>query len=122
MSVANITYKWIFGSELESLEPILAERGWSSLNDKTARALVALDSSNTLIGFHVLQLFPHAEPLWVRKDMRGSGLAEELADRMMEFLAQVGARGFMVVADSPAAIQLCEKHGMRKVNSPVYLL
>ena len=116
-----ITYRWVEGEELRLIEPVLKARGWASMNGKTCRALCAFENG-ALVGFHVLQLFPHAEPIWVDKAHRGSGIAEDLADKMMEFLAEMNTRGFMVVADSPAAVQLCEKHGMRKVSSPVYVM
>ena len=116
-----MTYKWIEGDDLKALEPILESRGWTSLNNKTCRALCAYDGEH-LAGFLVLQLFPHCEPLWVSKDYRGTGVAEDLADKMMEFMSKIQARGFMVIADNPAAAALCERHGMRKVESAVYIM
>src|SRR5688572_5760510 len=117
----TIRYEWLEGNQTQIVEPILAERGWTSLNNRTCRVLCAY-SGTRLIGFHVLQLFPHAEPLWVARDQRGTGLAETLVDKMMEFLAEVQVRGFMVVADTPATVKLCERHGMKRVDSPVYIL
>lgn len=116
-----ITYKWIDGDELLALEPIMEKRGWTSLNNRTARAFCAYDGDK-LVGFHVLQMFPHCEPLYVDPAYRGSGIADHLAEGMLTFMREVSARGFMVIADSPAAEALCRHYGMRKVDSPVYLM
>lgn len=117
----DIKFKWLDGDALQIIEPILESRGWASMNDKTCRALCAFDGTK-LVGFHVFQLYPHAEPMWLDRAYRGTGIAEDMADKMMEFLSQVGVRGFMVIADNPAVQRLCESHGMKKVNAPVYAL
>jgi hypothetical protein len=124
--MSDVTYRWIDGvsateAEWDTLERVMAVRGWASLNRPTSRVLVA-EIDGVLVGFHCLTLFPHAEPQWVIPSQRGKGVSEELAERMMEFLAEVRVRGFMVVADSPFAEELCKKHGMRKITSPVYAM
>ena len=110
--------KWLSGEDLEVINPIIEERGWTP-PPKSALVLACFDEQG-LAGFHVLRLVPHAEPLWVRKDLRGTGLATELAAEMHNFLVETGTHGFMVIADDPAAAQLCERFGMVKVTSPVY--
>lgn len=121
MSTIPLTYHWLEGDELEILEPILAARGWTSLNGKVARAIGAFDETGKLVGFQVLQLFPMVGPLYVEPLSRGTGIASELTERMRTFLVNAQARGWMVIADAPFTAQLCEAHGMRKVESPVYL-
>ena len=121
---ANITYRWIDGpiatdSDWDLIESVLAERGWTSLNRQTTRILVAEDEGK-LAGFLVLQLFPHLEPLYVDKDHRATGLAEELSDRMIKFMTEAGARGWISIADSPHAEALCKREGMTLVKSKVY--
>lgn len=120
ITLETITYTWIDGGALIALEPILAANGWTSLNGKTARALVAHDGTK-LAGFHILQMLPHAEPLYVAPEYRGTGVALELAARMDVFLEDISCRAFMVVADTPEAVHLCEAHGMKLITSPVYL-
>ena len=124
--MSNVTYRWIDGvsasqEEWDRIEAICATRGWASLNRPTSRILVA-EMDDTLVGFHCLTLFPHAEPQWVTPSQRGKGVSEELAERMMEFLAEVRVRGFMVVADNPFAEELCKRHGMQRITSPVYAM
>lgn len=122
----EVRYRWIDGptatvEEWDHVDEILAMQGWSSLNRPTSRVLVAEDKEG-IAGLICLQLYPHTEPLYVRPAYRGTGLAEELADRMYAFMRDVQARGFMVVADSPYAEKLCKERGMTKVESPVYIM
>jgi len=123
--MADITYRWIDGpnasqKDWDKIESILAARGWSSLNRPTSRILVA-EADGELAGFHVFQLYPHAEPQWVRPRYRGTEISATLADKMLEFLMDVKVRGFMVIADSEFAVALCEQRGMTKLESPVYI-
>ena len=115
-----IEYRWIEGDELAILDPVILSRGWTPLNHLTSRAICAFHGG-LLIGFQVLQLFPHVEPLYVERDYRALGITEALVDRMSAFLQESKARGFMVVADSPHVIRLCESYGMKRIMEPVYL-
>ena len=107
---------------MPQVDEVIKKAGWAPLNNTTARVLCVVDDDRgLLVGFHVLQLFPHCEPLWVHPDYRGLKIADHLAERMLNFMLQIGARGFMVVADSPHAEELCKSHGMKLVTSPVYV-
>jgi hypothetical protein len=128
----DITFEWIDGpdakdaprpathEEWDAIDEVCAARGWMSLNRTLTRILVA-KRDDRIVGFIVLQLVPHTEPLYVDPAERGTDLAATLADQMVEFLLSVKARGWLVIADSPHARQLCEDRGMQKVKSPVYI-
>lgn len=128
----GVTYRWIGGvdsehgpaatkEEWDRIEGILVVRNWMSLNRPTSQVLLAEDAEGQLLGFMVLQLVPHPEPLFVIPSQRASGIAEELADRMLTFMVSIQTRGWMVVADNPAAAKLCEARGMTKLDCPVYV-
>lgn len=121
-----LTFRWIDGpvatdDDWDKIEHILAARGWMSLNRNTTRILVAETPDGKIAGFQTLQLVPHTEPLFVAPSQRGTGLAEELTERMYAFLTEVHVRGFVAIAESRFAEELCEKHGMKKVACPVYV-
>lgn len=117
----GITYRWLTGPEAcEWLNDTILARGWAELNPNTAMALCAFDGPK-IVGFYVIQLFPHAEPMFVAPEFRGTGLADELADQMQKYLQEVRVRGCMIVADNPVVARMCEKRGMKRVTSPVYL-
>ena len=119
--------EWVSGphctdDEWAKVEAILATRGWMSLNRPTSTVLLAYGPSGELLGFNVVQMMPYAGPLFVIPSARGSGLAEELVDEMMIFLAKIKARGFMAIAQSPHTEQLCVKLGLKKVEAPIYMM
>lgn len=119
-----VTYRWLGNAELvEWVNPVCELRGWSQLNvnesQPTCRVLGAFDGVE-FIGFLAFQLFPVVGPQWVDSEHRDGTISRELAVRMHEFLTEVNARGYMVVADSPVTSRLCERHGMKKLESPVY--
>jgi len=121
--------RWINGAliseeewtrETEEIERILVVRGWASLNKNTSRVLVAEDDGG-LKGFYVLQMFPHVEPLWVAPSQRGTTLANDLADTMLEFLISVRARGWMLIAENSLVERMALERGMKKLEYPVYV-
>lgn len=114
-----IEYKWVDGDDLAELEPIIIRNNWASLNPNTSRAICAYEDG-VLVGFFVLQLFPHLEPLFVSPSLRGGEVTFELVNRMNEFIKDINIRGFMCVADSQFAEKLCQQRGMFKITSPVY--
>lgn len=113
--------KWLSGSELDILDPIFESRGWTPLDKTKTIAHCVFDDQGDLIAFNVAQKIAYVGPMWIDPDFRGSGVAEELADKMAILMASSGST-FIVVADNPASAKLCEKFGMKKVESPVYLL
>jgi len=126
----DVTYEWVDGPDSGGPHPatreewarvcdVVAERGWMALNRTYTRVLLARRGED-IVGFHVMQLVPHTEPLYVAPTERGTGIAEEMADRMVEFLKGANVRGWITIADSPHAKALCEERGMTRIKSPVY--
>ena len=121
----DVRFRWIIGHECDDedwtrIETICLTRGWSVLDRQSTRVLIAEDEDGKLKGFLIIQLIPHCEPMFVSQDMRGTGLAEELSDRMAAFLDE-RRLGYVSIAESKFAEELCMKHGMKEVNSPVFV-
>ena len=121
----EITTRWInlweaTPDELAQIDFVFGASGFTPLSTRTTRVLVA-EVGKRIVAFHILQLVPHAEPQWVSEEYRGTGLAGEMADAMVEFLRSMQSRGWFVVADSPHAEVLCRRHGMELLKSPVYV-
>lgn len=118
-----MTYRWLTSDEiLRDVNPALAARGWSELNTEVARVLGAFDGGS-LIEVFAIQLFPLLGPL-VRVDntYRDNGeVSRVLAQEMEEFLATNEARGCLAIADSPVTERLCQRFGMRRLESPVFI-
>lgn len=122
-----MNYRWVNGweaseAEWDRIDRILASRGWMSLSREFSRVRIVEDDEGKLVGFYVLQAIPHAEPMWVDKKYWGSGVADALADDMLEYLTEAKARGWVIIADNPVARKMCEERGMKKVESPVYVM
>lgn len=116
----TIEVRSLEGDELSVLEPVLASKGWMQLHHPTSRAVAAFEGEK-VVGFLVLQLTPHLEPMWIDDDYRGTELAQNLINRMLIFMAAHQIRGFVVVAESPHVEAMCKEKGMVKVEAPVYV-
>jgi hypothetical protein len=120
----DITFRWIEGwnatpEEWERIEKILTARGWMVLNPNTSRILVA-EQDEMLAGFVILQMVAHTEPLFVAPKFRGTELAAELSDRLIQFMHDCKARGWMAIASNSIVAAECERKGMKRVTLPVY--
>jgi GNAT superfamily N-acetyltransferase len=121
----EVTFRWIDGhsatqAEWDAIDLKLASRGWMSLSREFSRIRVA-ERSGKIVGVYILQHVPHVEPLLVDRDERGTGVAEQLANDMQEFLTEAHARGYMAVCEHPIAVRMCQERGMVKVPYPVYV-
>jgi hypothetical protein len=85
-----------------------------------ASAIVAYAGTD-MVGYVFCQLVPHAEPMEVKPEFRGTGLAEELADRMAKFMVEGNMPSYLVIAQNEFAAKLCEDRGMREVKGRVYV-
>lgn len=124
--MSEISYRIVDGAsmpdaEWSAVEAVLAARGWMSLNRMTTPVIALAERGGMIVGFLVLQLIPHTEPLYVAPDERGTEVAGTLADMMLGFLQRNQARGWMVIAENVHAERLCEARGMVKVMHPVYV-
>lgn len=122
--MAVITYRWIDGPtctdrEWAAVDLILESQGWMSLNRQTSRVYLA-EEDDQIVGISCLQFMPFAGPLWIKKQIRGTGIADKMAADTIGWLG-ANTRGWFVVVDSPHVPELCERYGMRKVTSPVYI-
>ena len=121
----EITFRWVDGRDAserdwDAIDRKLAARGWMSLNKETSRMRIA-ERDGDIVGMYCLQLVPHVEPLLVDRAEWGTGLAEQLAQDMQEFMVESRFRGCMAICEHPAAAKMCEARGMVRVNYPVYV-
>ena len=119
-----MTLRWLDGAEaVDLLNPIIEAQGWTPLNDRTCRALVAFDDGQpeAVLGFLVLQLFPLLGPEYTDPAARDAGVMFKLHAEMQQFLVKTQARGVMVIAESDVAKRLCERADMFRVKAPVYI-
>lgn len=116
-------YRFLSEDEVITLvNPVLALRGWPQLNTATARVLGAFDGGDLIETFTV-QLMPMLGPMIkINNEHRDNGaVSRELAEKMSAYLSENEARGYLTIADSPLTERLCERHGMKRVESPVFM-
>ena len=121
----EITYRWCDGisctdREWAAIDLILEANGWMAMNRQTSRVYLA-EQDDQIVGISCLQFVPYVGPLWAEKSLRGTGMVDKLVDDTCQWLKENNARGWLVVATSPHVPKLCERHGMHRMTSPVYI-
>lgn len=127
MSTDHVRFRWLDPTTENSegdwnrVEAILKARGWMSLNHNTSRVLMAEDEFGALMGFLAFQLIPFVGPVWVHPSERGTGVADEMAQQMWEFLGEAQVRGWIAGAESAHGQRLCEMFDMERIEHPMYI-
>ena len=106
-----VSYIQLIGKQVEQLKPILDKLGWAVPHPVNAVAVTAVYQGR-VVGFFVLQLIPHAEPMWVSPEVRGTGIAEELLAKGKEILVESGAKGWLSICTNPFSERLAAQLGM----------
>jgi len=122
-----LEYRWLTDSEIEqSVNPALASRNMPQLNINpvmpTCRVAGAF-ADGVLIRAFCLQLHPVLGPL-VEADstIRDNGEATRgVVDFMSAFLDETKARGYLTICESEFSERLAKRHGMKRIEFPVYL-
>jgi hypothetical protein len=122
----EVHYRVISGEELERLGPLMNRLGWPTLDPEFSKVVVAEageGESALICGFGVVQFVPHAEPMWVDPNLRGTGVAEELVSQVQHYIeVDCKIKRYVCVAKPGSfAARLCEKHGMVPYNGQVYV-
>jgi hypothetical protein len=121
-----VSYRWLSNDEIEAwVNPVCAQRGWALLNindaQPTCRVLGAFEDDVSFVGFICLQFFPVLGPEWADADHRDGHVSRDLAELMHSYMVDSHARGALTVCESPVSERLAKRHGMTKVEHPVYL-
>ncbi len=122
-----IEFRWITDEQIETLvNPALKARGMVELNicpEQPTCRVAGCFSEGVLLRAFCLQLHPILGPL-VETDSEfrdNGGATRGLVEFMEEFLKTVDARGWLTICDSPLSERLAQRHGMKKLESPVYV-
>lgn len=115
-----ISYRDLSGQECTELAPALQKAGMTIAYTHLADPVVA-EVDGKIVGFCFAQLIPHWEPLWVEREWRGMGIAEELAKRALEKITKTGAQKFCCITTSAFAEKLAREAGMREVEGKLFV-
>lgn len=122
----NIRYRVVADGEMEVLGPLFARLGWAMPEPGMAKAVVAEAGEGKdalILGFTLVQFVPHNEPMWVHPGMRGTGVAEGLAEAVIHYIeVDCHIKRYLCVAKPGSfAARLAEKHGMRPYPGTLYV-
>lgn len=107
-----INYRWLSPEEAETLKPIFEEYDGDFPNLQLSAFYGAVNDQNEIVGFHVIQLVPHAEPQWVKEEYRGKVNWREFQRGIEEILR--GGEYFIFPSNERIA-KLCKRGGMEEV-------
>lgn len=110
---------------MEILTPLFSKLGWKMPNPDFAKVIVAeagTGDSAHICGFAVVQFVTHAEPIWIHPSLRGTGVAEELVEKVVHYIEQDCKidRWVAVVKEGSMAERLCLSQGMVKIPGQLY--
>jgi hypothetical protein len=103
-------------NEWTKLAPIYATEGGNLPNPIFSSSIVAEDDKG-IAGFWGIELVPHAGPLYIRTDLRGTGLWKELNERLN---VELGSGYYVYVQPGSATEKICEKLGMTNTGWTVW--
>ncbi len=122
--VANFSHLVQFESlaqgDIDALAPALKQAQMTIAYPHLAEPVVA-KFDGEIIGFAFSQLLPHWEPLWVKPQWRGTGLAEELAKRALQKIVDTGAQRILVVTQNQFAEDLAKEYGFKEVPGKIFV-
>ena len=112
--------KIIRGDELKRLIPILGELGWPMVSEPCSMAIVG-EEDGEIVGFAIIQLLPHLEPVWVRTDKRGTGLADSIVTMAAGQLQQMNIQHWLSIVRNDQSKRLAQSIGMEPAPGEVFV-
>lgn len=119
---------WARGLNLRILEPIewlnlqhiLIDDFSEDLPDPSSTVIYALENvAGELVGFFQIEEVVHGRHIWIDPKYRMKGLAQHLAERMIEMFS-LTQRPLIVAAHRKSACALAKSLGMAEVEGHVY--
>src|SRR6266404_2428643 len=113
----QVEYNFIKPEDYHLLEPIFAAFN-ASVPSPTISRIATASFNNEIIGFYCLQLLPHAEPMWIKPEWKGSKIWIRLA--AMVDTARQNKKTF-IVAENEESKRMCMAMGLKRVEFPVFV-
>lgn len=118
----EITYRMLRPDEWPKVEPIFIEHGGpQSLPCPEASAILVAEEQGGIVGFLVIQPVVHAEPVWVREDHRGNGIARKLFSEVDDFMKGIGIKAYYTFSTETIVERLAQGNGMSLLPWKVWM-
>ena len=110
-----IKYRWLAPNEFSLLVPVFAEYEAELPNPALSAVYGAFNDAQELVGFHVVQLMPHAEPMWIHPNYRAKVNWREF-QKGVESLFDKDAGGcYFIFPSDDRVAKLCKRGGMTEI-------
>ncbi len=113
----KVAYRWLPKEEYYKLAELLKDLHGTMPIPMLSEIAIA-EVGDEIIGFHVYQLQPHAEPAWVKPEYRGTRVWTRLGIMIAPLIE---LRKCYVIATNPAVAHICRKLGFREITVPVFV-
>jgi hypothetical protein len=114
-----IEYRFLAPEEYEGLRPVFEENG-GDLPSPQLSAIFAAFSEDKVVGFHVLQYVPHAEPMWVDPEFRGQVNWREFQRGIESLFDKEEGGSYYIFPSDERVAKMCKRGGMTQVELPAW--
>jgi hypothetical protein len=115
----GLTFGWLGFEDWPLLAPIFEAQGAPMPSPETAGILAAVEGDK-VVGFLVMQLVYHTEPLWVDESKRDGRLAGELVARMDAHFAE-SRTPYYSFSDNAWVDREAKRLGMKQLDYKVHV-
>jgi len=110
-------YRFLAPEEFELTRPSMEENG-GEVPDPSQSAIAAAFDGDRLVGYAVLQLIPHLEPVYIAPEARGK-VDWRRFQTMLEGLFEASGM-YLTTTDNPRVAKMCERAGMEELPYRVF--
>ncbi len=115
-----ISYRFLDPTEFHLIEPYFIEQEADLPNLALSTVYGAFTDSNELVGFHVLQLVPHAEPMMIHPDYRAKVSWKEFQKGIESLFDKEAGGSYYIFPSDERIAKLCKRGGMKECELKAY--
>lgn len=115
-----INYRFLTPDEFSLLEPSITENGGDLPDQNLSVVAGAFNDQNRLVGYAVLSLIPHLEPVQIDEDYRAKVSWRNFQDMIEGLFDKEKGGSYFALASSPKIEKVCRRAGMVPVDMPLY--
>lgn len=122
----EVRYEVVAQEEMAVLFPLFNKLGWPLPDPEFAKIVCVKAGTGDdalVLGFQVVEFICHAGSMWLNPHVRGTGIAEGLAEQVMHYIENDChiKRYISVAKPGSFGARLAEKYGMIRSKSDLYV-
>lgn len=115
-----ITYRFLTQDQFSLLEPSIKANGGDLPDPNLSVVAGAFNDQDRLVGYAVLSLVPHLEPVNIDEDYRAKVNWRSFQDMIEGLFDKEHGGSYFALASNPKAEKACRRAGMILVDMPLY--